>query len=245
MAHRLVAAALSKHLPDPLHSMLADDGAFRPRHAARGTVLVRENDMADHSILLLEGWVALSKTLPSGDVQIIDLMLPGDFALIGTQIVPVAATTVEALSDIRYVHISPEQANGPSAASATLRHVLAACILTTQSRTSELLLRLGRGTAANRIAYGLLEVYTRLQAVGLTNGSTFGFPITQQKFGEFTGLTNVHVCRTLRRFETEGLICHPDQHSIELLDLPALCALADIDLEVLRNEILIKWPLPA
>ncbi|HEY9039158.1 MAG TPA: Crp/Fnr family transcriptional regulator [Roseovarius sp.] len=245
MAHRLAAAAISKHLPGSLHSMLAGETGFQPRHAPRGTVLVRENDMADHSILLLEGWLALSKTLPSGDVQIIDLMLPGDFALIGTQMVPVAATTVEALSNIRYVHISPDQVNGSGSALARLRHVLAACILTTQSRTSELLLRLGRGTAANRIAYALLEVYTRLQAVGLTTGTIFEFPITQQKLGEFTGMTNVHVCRTLRRFEADGLIRHPDNQRIELMDLPALCALADIDIDRLRDEILIRWPLPA
>ncbi|WP_162497341.1 Crp/Fnr family transcriptional regulator [Roseovarius dicentrarchi] len=245
MTTRITPAIVSRHLPGTLQSMLAGDGAFKPRRAPRGTIMVRENDRADHSILLLNGWISLSKTLPSGDVQIIDLMLPGDFALVGTQMVPVAAATMEALSDVEYILIGPEQANGPSAASATLRHVLAACILTTQSRTSELLLRLGRGTAANRIAYALLEVFIRLQAVGLVKGTRFEFPITQQKFGEFTGMTNVHVCRTLRRFETEGLIGHPDHQSIELLNLPALCALADIDLTLLRQEILMRWPVPA
>ncbi len=245
MVNRFAPAIVSQHLPEALRAMLVGEGAFRTRRAPRGTVLVRENDTADHSILLLDGWISLSKTLPSGDVQIIDLMLPGDFALVGTRMVPVAATTMEALSDTVYVLIGPEQANGPSAASATLRHVLAACILTTQSRTSEMLLRLGRGTAANRIAYALLEIFVRLQAVGLTTGTAFEFPITQQKFGEFTGMTNVHVCRTLRRFETEGMIRHPDHKSIELIDLPALCALADINLPLFRQEILMRWPVPA
>lgn len=245
MPNRSAPAIVSQHLPERLRALLVGEGAFRTRDAARGTVLIRENDKADHSILLLDGWISLSKTLPSGDVQIIDLMLPGDFALVGTRMVPVAATTMEALSDIKYVVIGPEEANGPGAASATLRHVLAACLLTTQSRTSEMLLRLGRGTAANRIAYALLEVFIRLQSVGLTTGTSFEFPITQQKFGEFTGMTNVHVCRTLRRFETEGLIRHPDHLTIELLDLPALCDLADIDLSLFRQEILIRWPLSA
>ncbi len=245
MANPAGTAIVAAPLPQTIQGMLSGRDAFHVRDAPRDTVLTRENDVADHSILLIEGWVALSKTLVSGDVQITDLMLPGDFALVGTRMVPVAATTIEALSDVRYVMIGPDQANGPGAASEALRQVLAACILTTQSRTAELLLRLGRGTAANRIAYALLEIYIRLQSVGLTVGTAFDFPITQQKFGEFTGLTNVHVCRTLRRFEAGGLIRHPDHRMIELSDLPALCDLADIDLDLLREEILIRWPIPA
>ncbi|WP_324754219.1 Crp/Fnr family transcriptional regulator [Roseovarius sp. Pro17] len=232
-------------LQNTLKSILVGNDTFRTRYAKRDEILVHESDAADYSILLLDGWIALSKTFQSGDVQIIDMMLPGDFALVGTQMVAVAATTMEALSDVEYIRIGPNDANGPCAASARLRQVLAASILTTQSRTSELLLRLGRGSAASRIAYALLEIYTRLQAVGRTEGAAFEFPISQQKFGEFTGMTNVHVCRTMRRFEVGGLIRHFDRHSIELIDLPALCALADIDLDRFKEEILIRWPLPA
>lgn len=226
-----------------LLDVFRDDDRFRTRRAERGTILAYESDFADHSLLLLEGWIALSKTLPEGDTQIIDIMLPGDFALVGTQMLPVAACTVEALSDIEYIVIRAGEANGPDPASARLRHILAASILTTQSRTSELLLRLGRGDAASRIAYALLEFHTRLEAVGRTEGMRFEFPITQQKLGEFTGLTNVHVCRTLRRFERDGIISHPDSRSIELTDMAALCDLADIDIDLFRDEILIARPL--
>ncbi len=233
------------HLHNALHSIKNVGSAHRTRHAAPHTILIHESDPADYSLLLLEGWIALSKTLRSGDVQITDIMLPGDFAMVGTQIVPVAACTMEALSDTRYIQIGLDDANGAGPAAAQLRQMLAASLLTTQSRTSELILRLGRGNAANRIAYALLEIYVRLQAVGLTRGASFGFPITQQRFGEFTGLTNVHVCRTMRRLEVGGLIRHPDHTTIELVDLPALCALADLDLDRFKSEILINWPAPA
>ncbi|WP_108484331.1 Crp/Fnr family transcriptional regulator [Oceaniglobus ichthyenteri] len=209
-------------------------------HAKQGTLIADEGDFADHSILLLKGWIGLSKTLISGDRQIIDVMLPGDFALIGTEIVPVAACSVEALSDVEYIVVHPMAANGPDAAFIRLRKLMAASILTAQSRTSELLLRLGRGNAANRIAYALLEFYVRLEYVGRTQGTRFEFPITQQKLGEFTGLTNVHVCRTLRRFEREGLISHPDSGTICLEDVATLCALADIDIGLLKEEILMR-----
>lgn len=236
-------------IPGSVHCAMSDaliaDALIPVNRAKQGQILTHESEFADHALLLLDGWVALSKTLAAGDTQIIDMMLPGDFALIGTRIVPVASCTVEALSDIKYLKIGPRSVNGPGAAAAHLREVLAAAILTTQSRTSELLLRLGRGNAASRIAYALIEFHTRLQAVGRTEGARFDFPITQQKFGEFTGMTNVHVCRTLRRFEREGIIAHPFGDHIELSDIGALCALADIDLDRFRREILIGRPVHA
>lgn len=242
MTNAQVPATLPGHRTGDLADMLLSHCRLTPTQARRGTLITVESDFADHSLLLLDGWIGLSKTLISGETQIIDLMLPGDFALIGTEIVPVAACTVEALSDVSFVVLHPDAANGPDPALGRLRELMAAAILTTQSRTSELLLRLGRGNAATRLAYAMLEIYVRLQAVGRVHGTTFEFPITQQKLGEFTGLTNVHVCRTLRRFERDGLIAHPDARSVRIADPDALCALADIDLSMLREEILMRAP---
>jgi len=44
--------------------------------AHKGKILIREGEFADHSVLLFEGWIALSKMLPDGETQIIDVMLP-------------------------------------------------------------------------------------------------------------------------------------------------------------------------
>ncbi|MCF3593980.1 Crp/Fnr family transcriptional regulator [Rhodobacteraceae bacterium LMO-12] len=240
-----IAAPSGRRIRTALTEAFLAGGRMPVCQAAQGQILTHESAHADHALLVLNGWIALSKTLMAGDTEIIDVMLPGDFALIGTRIVPVAACTVEALSKVEYIIIRPDRANGPDAASANLREVLAASILTTQARFSELLLRLGRSNAVNRIAYALLEFHTRLQAVGLTNGAVFEFPITQHKFGEFTGLTNVHVCRTMRRLERDGIIAHPAPDMIELKDMNALCALADIDLDLFRKEILINRPVHA
>lgn len=208
--------------------------------ARKGQVIVREDDFADHAMLLLDGWVAFSKMLPDGETQIVDVMLDGDFALIGAETAPIAAFSVEALSDARFINIRAPNANGPAPEQAGLRILMAAGIVRTQARISELLLRLGQGSAASRVAYGLLEFYIRLDAIGRVKGHRFGFPITQQKFGAFTGLSNVHVCRTMRRFERDGFIAHPGPGEIALNDITALCDIAGVDLDVLRHEILIQ-----
>ncbi|SDN56632.1 cAMP-binding domain of CRP or a regulatory subunit of cAMP-dependent protein kinases [Lutimaribacter pacificus] len=220
--------------------------ALRPKHAirkaAKGQSVVQESGYADYSMLLLEGWAALSKTMPEGGAQIIDVMLPGDFALIGAEIAPVAAFTVGALTDISYLAIPLEHVNGPEPEHAALRGVLAAMLVTTQARTSELLLRMGRSSGACRVAYALLELYVRLEQIGMARNGRFHLPMTQHRLGEFAGLSNVHVCRTMRRFERDGLIAHPDDHDIYLPDLDRLSALAEIDLARFREEILLRRP---
>ncbi len=217
------------------------DPCPRVRTLRRGTTIVHQDDPATHSMLLLDGWVALSKMLADGEFQIIDIMLPGDFALIGAKHAPVAACSVEALSDVRFVEIGATAANGGAERMDELREFLAAEIVVTQARTSELLLRLGKGAAATRVAYALLEFYVRLDAIGLVrDGACFDFPLTQQQLGDFVGLSSVHVCRTLRRFERAGIVSHPAKAVLRLDDIDALCGIAEVDLDELRNTILVR-----
>ncbi|MFP7571393.1 Crp/Fnr family transcriptional regulator [Marivita sp. S2033] len=220
--------------------------ALWPQHltlqAAKGKMVTQEGDHADHSILLLSGWMALSKSLPDGGTQIIDIILPGDFVLLGATIAPVAACSVEALSDASYTIVKPDRANGPDPVMARMRLLMAAVLVTTQARTAELLLRLGKSSAASRIAYALIELYTRLEPLNLAHRGRFNLPMTQHKIGEFVGLSNVHVCRTMRRFERAGIITNLDHQDIVINDLSALAEIAEIDLDVFRREILLRRP---
>lgn len=245
MAAMLLRSELSAQAIQQGRAALVDE-FFRvwPRPAietsSKGTILVQEDDFADHSMLLLDGWVAFSKMLPDGETQIIDVMLPGDFALIGAVNAPVASCSVEALSDVRFISIRPAQANGPEPEMARLRDLMSAEIVRTQARTSEMLLRLGQGRAGSRIAYALLEFYVRLEAIGLVTESSFAFPMTQHKLGEFTGLSNVHVCRTMRRMERDGIISYPTNDDIVLCDIGTLCELAGIELEIFKQGVLAR-----
>lgn len=220
--------------------------AMRPKEAIRkaekGQAIVQESRHTEHSMLLLSGWAALSKTMPEGGVQIIDVLLPGDFALIGADSAPVAAFTIEALTDINYIAIPLAHINGPGADHAQFRGLLTAMLVTAQARMSEILLRMGRSSAACRVAYTLLELYIRLERIGLARNGRFRLPLNQHKMGEFAGLSNVHVCRTMRRFERDGLITYLDDHDIRLNDLNTLSRLAGINLALFREEILLRRP---
>src|SRR4051794_3697997 len=70
----------------------------------------------------------------------------------------------------------------------------------------ERIVNLGSRDAYSRIAHLLCEIFLKLKAVGLTNGNTFDLPITQSKLADATGLSIVHVNRSLMQLRADGLI---------------------------------------
>src|SRR3954466_2058731 len=53
---------------------------------------------------------------------------------------------------------------------------------------------------------GARPLYLRLRAVGLTHGDACEMPLTQAELADATGLSAVHVNRTLQELRGEGLI---------------------------------------
>ncbi len=78
--------------------------------------------------------------------------------------------------------------------------------LVTVSVQREWTLNVGHRTAYERIAHLLCEMIFRLRAVGLSDGKSCDFPLTQVDLADATGLTSVHVNRTLQELRREGLI---------------------------------------
>jgi CRP-like cAMP-binding protein len=65
---------------------------------------------------------------------------------------------------------------------------------------------LGRRTAEQRIGYLMLETFDRLRQRGMLNGgSTCPFPLQRRDLADATGLSRVHVARTLERLRERHL----------------------------------------
>ena len=210
----------------------------RDRHrVTRGTMFKSEGEASHARYYVAEGWLAASKSLAEGDQQILDFILPGESydptgvdgrtsfvqleALCDAVIVPIDRTTWARL--LR---------DHPDLRAAERQRDIAA-----QARQSERMLRLGKSNAETRIAYVLIELCIRVGGRGTGCGGEFHVPLGQQQLGDFTGLSSVHVCRTLRRLNRIGVIWTGDHMDIRIRDLPALAALAQVDLAALRNEI--------
>lgn len=208
------------------------------RHLDAAQILTHESDETGAIFIVLEGWVALSKSLPEGQTQVIDFGLSGDIfdvtsadgvtAAIGFEAVTYAQVAVVPFHEwAEFVRTRPQIA--------VITQKTAAA---TRARISERMLRLGRGSAEERLAYAFLELGVRIHAQNGTNLDCFHLPITQQKLGDFMRLTSVHVCRTLRRLVRQEVIRMSDHIFICILDPAALVELAGIFSDALAREIL-------
>jgi CRP-like cAMP-binding protein len=92
----------------------------------------------------------------------------------------------------------------------------------------ELTLSMGRRSAISRMAHLFCELLIRLEVVGLTNGNSYEFPLTQAELAEALGLTAVHVNRTLQEMRRSGLI-ELENRWVNILDLGGLKGVAEFD----------------
>jgi biotin operon repressor len=84
-----------------------------------------------------------------------------------------------------------------------------------------------------RVAHLLCEVFTKLDAVGLTNQGECAFSLTQAELADATGLSQVHLNRTLQQLRADGLIILR-RRILSIPDLNALKAAAGFDAKYLH-----------
>ncbi|WP_343079690.1 Crp/Fnr family transcriptional regulator [Ostreiculturibacter nitratireducens] len=202
-----------------------------------GHQLAFEGDNGAPVLWVLKGWLALSKSLSDGQTQIIDFILPRDIALPGAADGLTAAFQVEALTDVEVASLSQHEWDRIKQACPDVQGLAVNLAAAAQARMSERMLRLGKGSAPMRIAYALLELSVRLKSIGEMEGDFIHLPLTQQQLGDFTGLSSVHVCRTLRRLVRNGVITTVDHRDIRIRDIAALSEMAGIDVGRLAHEI--------
>lgn len=209
------------------------------RQIRAGVDIFAEGDEAAPILCVVDGWVALNKSLEDGHVQTIDIIVPPDIVLPTAadeqhSIYDVHALTDATVSSISRVELDRIEISDPPKFWTSVRARSAPA----HARVAERTLRLGQGSAEMRIAYVLIELCLRLSAHKGEQGSEFDLPLTQQQIGEFAGLSSVHVCRTLRRLSRKGLIDTSDNLRIVIHDIEGLAEIADAELDVLKSELL-------
>jgi CRP/FNR family transcriptional regulator len=168
--------------------------------------IIQEDEVGGSIYTLFEGWLVRYHMLPRGGRQILDIVLPGDMiglasALLGTVKHSVRAITPATLCVLEGRGIGDLFDRHPG---------LALNILQTrveeEQRSDVRLSLLGRSTAEQRIGFLMLETFDRLRQRGLVDGgSTCPFPLQRRDLADATGLSRVHVARTLETLRQRRL----------------------------------------
>ena len=137
----------------------------------------------------------------------------------------VASAARMRLGDVRAV-VRPVRAGGLPAHRIARGLRLAALVEAATAR--QWLASVGRRSCEERLAHLLCELLVRLAAAGRATDGGFELPLTQVDLADATGMTTVHVNRSLRSLRKRKLIDGKGRR-IEVLDVAALRELAAFD----------------
>ena len=183
--------------------------------------LIREGEHPRYIHLMLDGWACRYKTLPDGRRQIVAFFVPGDFCDLNVYVLRAMDHSIGAITRLTVADISREEMDKVTTNYPRVTQALWWEALVNSAIQREWTLNVGQRSAYERIAHLLVELYLRLKTVGLTQDGSCDFPLTQNDLADATGLTAVHVNRTLQELRRDKLI-ELDRRRLHIPDLEKL-----------------------
>ena len=207
---------------------------FIPRMMERGQFLVREREPAIHSCVMLSGYSIRSKMVATGERQIVSIHMKGEFVDLQNSMLKVADHSVQMLTPGKVALIPREEIIRLTLERPTVAHAMWIDTLVDASIFREWVANVGRRDARTRVAHLLCEFAVRMKVAGLGEDRNYDLPMTQEQLADATGLTSVHINRTLKALEKERLIKRPNPRSIFIADWRKLAEVGDFDTNYLH-----------
>jgi CRP-like cAMP-binding protein len=198
--------------------------------------VVREGDRSEHSCLLLSGFAFRSKIVGDGGRQIVAIHMPGDMVDLQNSVLGIADHSVQALTAIEVALIPREAILAIAADRPAVGRAMWHDTLVDGSVQREWTANVGRRDAHSRTAHLLCEFALRLHIAGLGRLSDYELPMTQEQLADTLGLTPVHVNRTLKALEAEGLISRT-MRAVRIEDWQKLADAGDFNTTYLHVDI--------
>ncbi|MCA1451845.1 Crp/Fnr family transcriptional regulator [Bradyrhizobium sp. BRP22] len=168
--------------------------------------IVREGERPKDVQLVVAGWACRYKQLEDGRRQVVSFFLPGDICDLNVFILREMDHSIGSITDVAIADLSREFFEEISGGYPRVVTALWWESLVDAAIQREWTLNLGQRTALERMAHLLCELFFRLRLAGLTSGDSCDFPLTQADLADASGLSKVHVNRTLQELRSANLI---------------------------------------
>ncbi len=187
----------------------------------------RESEPGEFMFTVYHGWLAVFKTLDNGKRQILRIALPGDMLGFQSNLEAPMTHSVISLTDAVLCAFPsnkiPELLRNDMNVARRLTELNARDMNICQSR----LMTIGKQSAIERIAFFCCELFYRVKSIYKDEASdSIFFPLSQEDIGDATGLTKIHVNRTLRSMREQGLM-EIHAKTLKVHDVEALCELGN------------------
>lgn len=171
----------------------------------RGAIVLLEGSNSPQLFTVFRGMGLRYKTLVDGRRQVLNFVYPGDFLGLQAGLMQEMQHSVEASTKMtlcvfdrkslwKVFRDQPNRAFDLTWISAGAEHFLGDALAT-----------VGQKDAEARIAWALVKVFTKCDALDLASGSTCPLPFRQQDLADALGLSLVHTNKTLAKFRERQL----------------------------------------
>jgi CRP-like cAMP-binding protein len=190
--------------------------------------IVSPGQTVDSACLVVQGLVARYDQMLDGQRQITSFYIAGDMCDLHSVVAPTASWSITAISHAAIMRVPHSQLRElcltyPAIALAFWRDGTVDA-----SVFAKWVGNLGRKDAKARIAHVLCEMGIRSESAGLGTRTSYEFQATQEQLADATGVTTVHVNRTLQEIRGEGLLTFKNG-SVEVAHWDALVSVAEFD----------------
>jgi CRP-like cAMP-binding protein len=167
---------------------------------------VRVGDRPSRSCLILSGLTCTYKLTGDGKRQIQAFNIPGDIPDLQSLHLEVLDNSLGTITPCSVGFITHEALNTLFERHYRIARAFWRETLIDGAIFREWMTSIGQREAYPRIAHLMCEMMVRLRAVGLADGYSCKWPITQTEIGDALGITPVHVNRVLKEMRADGLI---------------------------------------
>jgi len=222
--------ALSENDRDAFHAL-----PFFVKTLHPSSYIIREQDLTKNCCVLLSGFGFRSKLVGNGGRQILSIHIPGDMLDLQHAFLGVADHSIQMLTTGDVAYVAAGAVQDLAFSFPAIGRAMWLETLVEASIFREWIANIGRRDARTRVAHLLCEIAVRLRSAGLMTGNRYELPMTQEQIGDATGLTPVHVNRTLQALRKDGLITR-DRRAVQIEDWKALSTVGDFGAAYMHGD---------
>ena len=174
------------------------------RKVQAGGVILSEHENSANLYTVLTGWTLKYKSVEDGRRQVTNYGLPGDLLGLQASVFDAMHHSVEALTDVTLCILPRDKLWTLYEQFAGLAFDMTWLGAREESILGEYLLSVGQRRASERLAFILLDLFSRARRAGLTHRNKLMLPVTQYQLADTVGFSLVHTNKTLQRLRQAG-----------------------------------------
>jgi CRP-like cAMP-binding protein len=203
--------------------------------APAGRDFVRLHEKVDHACFIVDGLVGRFDQTSDGKRQITALHIAGDMPDLLSVVQPAATSALQALSTATILQVPHSALRAVAAQYPSLAEAFWRDCMVDSMILAQWVVNVGRRNAQARIAHLFCEMAVRYFADTSRPEIRYDLRMSQDQLADSTGLTAVHVNRSLMALREKGISFQ--QRTVRIEDWKRLTQIGDFDAGYLQADI--------